>query len=140
MCGIVGTLGIPDRCIAEAMLACIAHRGPDGEGLWTSPAGTIPVTLGSRRLAILDLSSAARMPMASKDGRYVIVYNGEVFNFRDIRDELERLGHRFDSTGDTEVILTAFQQWGTECLGHFNGMFAIAIWDSRDRRLFLARD
>jgi asparagine synthase (glutamine-hydrolysing) len=140
MCGIAGAIGIHDRRVVEAMLECIAHRGPDGEGLWASPGGGTSALLGSRRLAILDLSAAASMPMASKDGRYVITYNGEVFNFREVRAELERLGHHFETTGDTEVILAAYQQWGTDSLSHLNGMFAVAIWDCRDSRLFLARD
>jgi asparagine synthase (glutamine-hydrolysing) len=89
---------------------------------------------GSRRLAILDLSAAGHMPMLSKDGRFVITYNGEIFNYREIREELKRAGHRFNSSGDTEVVLAAYQQWGPSCLSRFNGMFAIAIWDRRERR------
>ncbi len=140
MCGIAGIVGLSDREIATEMVRRIAHRGPDDEGIWLSPPDQPPVMLGSRRLAILDLSSAGHMPMLSKDRRFVITYNGEVFNYRELREELKAAGHRFASSGDTEVILAAYQQWGASCLSRFNGMFAIAIWDCRDERLFLARD
>jgi asparagine synthase (glutamine-hydrolysing) len=140
MCGITGVVGLRDEEIAATMVRRIAHRGPDDEGTWISPSSQFPVILGSRRLAILDLSAAGHMPMPSKDGRFVIVYNGEIFNYREVRDELSRAGHRFSSTGDTEVVLAAYQEWGPSCLSRFNGMFAIAIWDCREQRLFLARD
>ncbi len=140
MCGIAGVIGLRDREIATTMVRRIAHRGPDDEGIWLSPSDQFPVLLGSRRLAILDLSAAGHMPMLSKDGRFVITYNGEIFNFQELRDQLKLAGHRFSSNGDTEVVLAAYQQWGPACLSRFNGMFAIAIWDCRERRLFLARD
>src|ERR1700687_2360943 len=112
MCGIAGVVGMRDREIATTMVRRIAHRGPDDEGIWLSPADQFPVLLGSRRLAILDLSAAGHMPMLSKDSRFVITYNGEVFNYRELREELKLAGHRFSSSGDTEVVLAAYQQWG----------------------------
>jgi asparagine synthase (glutamine-hydrolysing) len=140
MCGIVGAVGIADRSILDEMVRRIAHRGPDDEGVWLDERSETPVMLGSRRLAILDLSSAGHMPMHSTDGRLSIVYNGEIYNFREIRQDLENTGAVFRSNTDTEVILAAFREWGPDCLTRFNGMFAIAIWDARDRTLFLARD
>jgi asparagine synthase (glutamine-hydrolysing) len=140
MCGIAGVVGLRDEVVAAMMVRRIAHRGPDGEGTWISPFDQFPVMLGSRRLAILDLSVAGHMPMLSKDGRFVISYNGEIFNYRELRKELKWAGHQFSSSGDTEVVLAAYQQWGPSCLSRFNGMFAIAIWDCWERRLFLARD
>jgi asparagine synthase (glutamine-hydrolysing) len=98
------------------------------------------LALGHRRLAILDLSAAGRQPMTSARGRYDITYNGEVYNFLDLRAELEQKGFRFCSDSDTEVILAAFEHWGPESLLHFYGMWSFAIWDRRDRTLFLSRD
>ena len=140
MCGITGVVGHRDREIVEAMTNSIAHRGPDDEGIWLSRIGQFPIMLGNRRLAILDLSAAGHMPMISEDGRYVVTYNGEIYNYRELRCELQQQGHRFSSSGDTEVVLAAYRQWGPSCLSRFNGMFAIAIWDCEDQRLFLARD
>jgi asparagine synthase (glutamine-hydrolysing) len=140
MCGIAGVLNLDGQPVAPAVLKrmtdAIAHRGPDGEGHYAN-AG---VGLGHRRLAIIDLSDGGRQPMTTDDGRYVIVYNGELYNFRELRTELEPLGHRFRSRSDTEVLLAAWAQWGTKALGRFNGMFAFALWDSRERVLTLARD
>ena len=140
MCGISGYLdlsGAPaDPHIAEAMAAAIAHRGPDGQGVHADG----PLALGHRRLAILDLTDAGRQPMATTDGRFVIVYNGEVYNFRELRRELEALGHVFRSRTDTEVVLAAWAEWGPVALDRFNGMFAFAIWDRKEATLWLARD
>ena len=140
MCGISGYLdlsGAPaDPRIAEAMAAAIAHRGPDGQGVFSDG----PLALGHRRLAVLDLSDAGRQPMATPDGRFVIVYNGEVYNFRELKRELETRGYVFVSRTDTEVVLTAWAAWGPAALDRFNGMFAFAIWDREDRALWLARD
>jgi len=140
MCGICGYLnlsGAPaDEGLARRMARAIAHRGPDGEGSWASG----PIAFGHRRLAILDLSEAGAQPMHSADGRYAITYNGEIFNFRELRKELEALGHAFHSRTDTEVVLAAYAQWGEACVEHFNGMFAFALWDAREKTLFLARD
>jgi asparagine synthase (glutamine-hydrolysing) len=118
------------------MSEAMAHRGPDGEGQLTMG----PIGLGHRRLSIQDLSKAGRQPMQTADGRYTLSYNGEVYNFKELRKELEKLGHAFQSTSDSEVVLYAFAQWGEACLERFNGMFAFAIWDNQLRRLFLARD
>jgi asparagine synthase (glutamine-hydrolysing) len=132
------------------------HRGPDDEGMaffnknqfmeikypFASPYGRngFEVALGHRRLSIIDLSSAAHQPMCNEDGMVWIVYNGEIYNFQDIRKELEKKGHFFRSKSDTEVILHAYEEWGVECLNHLRGMFAFAIWDSKLQRLFMARD
>ena len=118
------------------MIGSIVHRGPDDEGVMVDGA----VGLGSRRLAILDLSPAGHMPMTSDDGSLTIAYNGEVYNFIELRAELEALGHRFRSHTDTEVILAAYAQWGPECLPKFNGMWGFAILDRRRQVLFCARD
>jgi len=114
----------------------LKHRGPDDFDV----TDLENICLGHRRLSIIDLSTNARQPMASADGRYVIVYNGEVYNFADLRQELEKLGVVFRSNSDTEVILYAYMHWGPRCLDRFNGMFALAIWDGQRRELFLARD
>jgi asparagine synthase (glutamine-hydrolysing) len=144
MCGIFGILSAgerPDEATSAACVALLAHRGPDGDGLWHSAGGAAPhVTLGHRRLAIIDLSDAAAQPMRSDDGALSITYNGEIYNYVELMAELEAKGHRFRSRSDTEVILRAYEEWGPECLGRFNGMFAFAIWNARRRELFAARD
>src|SRR5579884_1948947 len=121
---------------AQAMTRVLGHRGPDGEGSWS--AG--PIALAHRRLAILDLSPAGAQPMPGEDGTLRIVYNGEVYNYVELRDELRALGHRFVTATDTEVILRAYAQWGADCLRRLNGMFAFALWDARRGRLLCARD
>jgi asparagine synthase (glutamine-hydrolysing) len=140
MCGICGVLDFeaerldPDRL--ARMTESLWHRGPDDGGLHVAP----PVGLGHRRLAIIDLSPTGRQPMASPDGSAVLVYNGETYNFPELREELEARGHRFRGTSDTEVVLGAYLEWGEECFRRLNGMFALALWDARIRTLFLARD
>lgn len=114
----------------------MAHRGPDGWGLWQGEG----ITLGHRRLSILDLSENGKQPMSYADGRYWITFNGEIYNFLEIRAELVTKGHHFRSESDTEVILAAYAQWGADCLLRFNGMWSFAIWDTVERTLFLARD
>jgi asparagine synthase (glutamine-hydrolysing) len=139
MCGICGKLSWaepPDRAVVERMSAEIAHRGPDGEGIMDLG----PIVLGHRRLAIIDLSAAAGQPMSDVSGKYWVVFNGEIYNFLSLRQELVGLGAQFRSRSDTEVILEAYKQWGTDCLPRLNGMFAFALWDSRARRLILGRD
>lgn len=140
MCGIAGIYnlsGAPVKAESlRAMTNTIAHRGPDGEGIFVEG----PIGLGHRRLKIIDLSPAGDQPMASEDGEYVLTYNGEVYNFQELKGELERLGHQFRSRTDSEVVLKAYMEWGESCLERFNGMFAFAIWDRRERELFLARD
>jgi asparagine synthase (glutamine-hydrolysing) len=146
MCGISGVLAFKTsnfQVTAEYLLRMretMVHRGPDGAGLWISPDRR--VGLAHRRLAIIDLSDAAAQPMSNGDGSLQIVFNGEIYNHAEIRRELEELGRRRWKThhSDTEVILHAFEQWGIACLQKFRGMFAIALWDARARRLWLIRD
>ena len=140
MCGIAGVLDLRGEPVAhetvQRMTDAIAHRGPDGEGHWREG----PVGLGHRRLAIIDLSPAGHQPMLDENGAAVLVYNGEIYNFRELRSELERVGRRFRSQSDSEVLLQAYREWGPDCLARLNGMFAFAIWDRATRQLFLARD
>jgi len=144
MCGISGFAATGDttgaRELLEAMNERLRHRGPDDGGVWLCGAGDVRVGLASRRLSIIDLSPRGHMPMSSADGRLHITYNGEVYNFREVRRELESLGHAFRSDTDTEVVLAAYAQWGAECIHRFNGMFAFDVWDERERELFVARD
>ncbi|MGA7521116.1 MAG: asparagine synthase (glutamine-hydrolyzing) [Acidobacteriaceae bacterium] len=138
MCGIAGLINCGDRPALQAMADVIAHRGPDSEGLeWFASARS---GLAHRRLAILDLSPAGHQPMSTDDGRYWITYNGELYNYRDLRAQLQQHGFRFRSQSDTEVLLKAYRHWGAECLSRFNGMFAFAIYDVQTRTLFAARD
>lgn len=140
MCGIAGYLQFDGDAASPVTLQrmgnAIAHRGPDGQGVFADGA----FGLVHRRLAIIDLSPAGHQPMATEDGRYVMSYNGEVFNFQELRVELEALGWGFRSRTDSEVVLKAFAQWGPASLNRFNGQFAVAIWDKREQRLFLGRD
>lgn len=145
MCGITGFLEFAERDQQERrstlarMTARLAHRGPDDVGYWMDASGA--VALGHRRLSILDLSPRGHQPMESACGRYVLVYNGELYNFRALRQTLESLGHPFRGDSDTEVLLEAIARWGiSDALPHFHGMFALAVWDRRARCLTLARD
>lgn len=122
--------------LVERMNAAVRHRGPDGEGVYCDG----PVGLGHRRLAILDLSPGGHQPMQTPDGRYVLTYNGEVYNYRELQSELEAAGWHFHSTCDAEVVLYALAEWGEAAIPRFNGMFAFALWDKEDKRLLLARD
>jgi asparagine synthase (glutamine-hydrolysing) len=140
MCGIAGILHRDGRPVSittlRAMTDIIAHRGPDGEGHYCNG----PIGLGHRRLSIIDLTDAARQPMETRDGRYVLTYNGEIYNFKELKIELSARGHVFNSSGDSEVLLHSFAEWGLGALQKLNGMFAFAIWDHQERRLTLARD
>lgn len=145
MCGIAGAFGFIDervRAGVRRMHDAQIHRGPDGEGVWAS----IPeneqqgVILAHRRLAIIDLSEAGAQPMHDPATGNVVVYNGEIYNFSEVRSELAALGHEFSSASDTEVILKAYAEWGLDCLAKLRGMFALAIWDGRRQELQLARD
>lgn len=140
MCGIAGIINLAQEAISPALLKnmtdAIAHRGPDGEGHWIERN----VGLGHRRLAILDPSPAGHQPMLSRDQRYVLSYNGEVYNFHELRTELETQGFQFYSKTDSEVVLNALAAWGKSALRRFNGMFAIALWDRQEQTLLLARD
>ena len=142
MCGIAGILVDTGTAIERDELAvlarALAHRGPDGEGIWTSPDGR--AGLVHRRLAIIDTSERGHQPMHSADGRFTIVFNGEIFNFLELREELEALGSNFVSDSDTEVILAAWQHWGEDMLTRFNGMWALAIRDNVSAEVFFARD
>ena len=141
MCGILGLVSkqiVTDgdlnrlRIISEAL----THRGPNGQGLWRDER----VALGHRRLAILDLTKAGTQPMQCLEGRYVIVFNGEIFNFLELKRELMAKGYFFKTDTDTEVIAASYDAWGVDCLHRFNGMWAFALWDVRSKELFLARD
>jgi asparagine synthase (glutamine-hydrolysing) len=140
MCGIAGYLnrdGQPaSAVILKKMTDAISHRGPDGEGQWIEAS----MGLGHRRLAIIDLTPAGKQPMISTNNRFVISYNGEVYNFQELRAELEAKGYWFHSRTDTEVVLNAFAEWGVACLKKFNGMFAFSVWDRKEKTLTLARD
>lgn len=140
MCGVAGIFNLDGAPVSAADVQrftdALTHRGPDGSGVYTSG----PIGLGHRRLAILDLSEHGKQPMAAGDGRYHITFNGEIFNFLELRRELERDGFRFDTDSDTEVILASYQRWGAECVLRFNGMWAFAIWDSSKQELFVSRD
>ncbi len=141
MCGIAGRYnfasGLPvDHSMIQRMCDLIAHRGPDGDGVWTDG----PVGLGHRRLAVIDLSAAGKQPMTAEGGDLTITFNGEIYNFPELRRDLEARGHHFRSRTDTEVMLAAYREWGVDCLARFRGMFAFALWDEPRRRLFIARD
>lgn len=141
MCGIVGMVDSTkpvDGHLISRMCDILAHRGPDDSGTWFGSDGR--VALGHRRLAIVDLSPLGHQPMRSEDGAITIVFNGEIYNFQEIREELERRGEVFRSVSDTEVIIAAYRTWGVACLDRLIGMFALAIWDEPNQRLFLARD
>lgn len=148
MCGIAGIFHLnprheppPQQVTAAALLRltrALAHRGPDDEGIWHSPDGR--VALGQRRLAIIDLSPAGHQPMANEDGSIWLTYNGEIYNFQELRRELEALGHTFSSHTDTEVVLHAYEQWGVEAFLRFRGMFAFALWDVSRQTLYLVKD
>src|SRR5687768_66223 len=157
MCGICGWIapaGLPVRDLT-AMNIAAAHRGPDGEGYWLHQGDATTgrftnelsdgsmhatVALGHRRLAILDLSTAGTQPMASPDRRQWMVFNGEIYNYMELRAELKNAGHRFITETDTEVALAAYSEWGTACFERFNGMWGLAIVDLRRRVLIISRD
>jgi asparagine synthase (glutamine-hydrolysing) len=139
MCGIAGALSCTHQDLTShvrAMIDAQRHRGPDDGGEWADGV----CALGHRRLAILDLSVAGRQPLANEDGTVRITFNGEIYNFKALRHELEGLGHQFRTRTDTEVIVHAYEQWGADCPRRLRGMFAFGLWDQRRRRLFLARD
>ncbi len=140
MCGIAGIVaaraGQPvDRSALDRMTDALAHRGPDGRGTWAAPG----VGLGHRRLAIIDVAGSTQ-PMTGQEGRFTLIFNGEIYNYRALRDELRALGHRFESDGDTEVLLAAWAEWGPDACDRLDGMFAFAIQDARDGSVTLVRD
>ncbi len=139
MCGIAGVIapgGSKEGATLRRALDALAHRGPDAWGEWSDDC----CYLGHRRLAIIDLSESGRQPISNEDGSVWITFNGEIYNFQSLREELAGLGHVFRTATDTEVIVHAYEQWGTDCVRRLRGMFAFAIWEQRRRRLFLARD
>lgn len=140
MCGIAGLVHLDNQPVPPAVLQrmtdAVAHRGPDGQGHWIEGN----VGIGHRRLAIIDLSPAGHQPMLTPDGRFVLTYNGEIYNFRELQAELEAMGYQFRSRCDSEVVLHALSAWGPAALSRFNGMFALVLWDRKERRLLLARD
>ena len=140
MCGIVGQLNFDNSPVSPVVLKkmtdVIAHRGPDGEGHWIEEG----VGFGHRRLSIIDLSPAGHQPIISSDNRYVLTYNGEIYNFRELRIDLEAKGYWFRSQTDSEVVLYSLAEWGSDALLKFNGMFSLAFWDRKEKKLLLARD
>jgi len=138
MCGILGYVQtVPiQRALADHDVRRLAHRGPDGQGIYANDH----VQFGHTRLSIIDLTDAGRQPMLSADGRYVITYNGEIYNHLELRSELEALGEEFLTHSDTEVLLVAYKVWRRDCVKRFRGMFAFAIWDNEEKTIFLARD
>ncbi|HLO18143.1 MAG TPA: asparagine synthase (glutamine-hydrolyzing), partial [Anaerolineales bacterium] len=142
MCGIVGLWNLEGQPIPPGMLECftdsLSHRGPDGNGFYIDSEANLG--LGHRRLAIIDTSDAGRQPMSFGDGCYWITYNGELYNFLELKVELEGAGYQFRTDSDTEVILASYHHWGEDCQLRFNGMWAFAIWDREERKLFLSRD
>lgn len=136
MCGICGTVGIEDNSLVDRMIKSLAHRGPDDQGI----VAFGNVVLGHTRLSIIDLSKAGHQPMSNKDGSVWITYNGEVYNFRELREELAARGHVFRSQTDTEVLVRGYEEWGERVLDRLNGMFSFAVYDRNRNRLLLARD
>ena len=143
MCGIAGIVGLdPERVIAS-MLASVEHRGRDDSGTWVSDPiddSGRRACLGHRRLAIIDTSPGGHEPMLSPDGRYVLTFNGEIYNYRELREQLRSLGHQFQTDSDAEVLLAAISEWSWEAVSRLNGMFAFAVWDNHERTLTLVRD
>jgi asparagine synthase (glutamine-hydrolysing) len=144
MCGIAGFADAPgaralthEEATARVQEMCrvIRHRGPDDEGVWVADG----IGLGMRRLSIIDVAGG-HQPIPNEDGSIWIVFNGEIYNFRTLRAELEAAGHRFATSTDTEVIVHAYEQWGVDAIRRLRGMFGLAVWDTRSRRLLLARD
>ena len=146
MCGITGFIDTTHSTPSDVLISTVTrmsdqiqHRGPDDSGIWVDAEAGI--ALGFRRLAILDLSPTGHQPMLSSDGRFVIIFNGEIYNFASLRDDLFALGHRFLGTSDTEIMLAAIQQWGLRAaVPRFNGMFAFSLWDKHTQTLSLVRD
>ena len=135
MCGICGFVGIREEGLLERMTSALEHRGPDGAGYFECG----DVGLGHRRLSIIDLEGG-RQPIENEDGSLVLIFNGEIYNYLELREGLLERGHQFKTRSDTEVILHLYEELGAECLQRLVGMFTIAIWDKRQRQLFLARD
>lgn len=139
MCGILGRFyrqPAHRSSFTKKDLTTLAHRDPDGSGVYSDSH----IQFGHTRLVIIDLTEGGHQPMTYEGGRYVITYNGEVYNYLEVRAELQAKSERFVDNSDTEVLLTAYKVWGRECVSHFRGVFAFALWDRREKSLFLARD
>jgi asparagine synthase (glutamine-hydrolysing) len=135
VCGIVGVYGRKDTGILDGMLDCIEHRGPDEVGRFTDE--TVPVTMGAQRLSIVDIDGSSQ-PICNEDGTVAVVFNGEIYNYRELRERVKH--YPFRSETDTEVLLYLYEEYGIDCLSLLRGMFAFAIWDENEDRLFVARD
>ena len=135
MCGIFGFAGFEKPDLLSRMAAAVQHRGPDGEGYFSEGR----FSMGMRRLSIIDLEGGSQ-PIWNEDETLAVCFNGEIYNYLELREELEAAGHRFRTRSDTETLVHAFEEWGEACLARLNGMFAFALWDRREERLFLARD
>lgn len=136
ICGIVGEKAESKDDLVRSMMKALVHRGPDGEGLYKDK----DICLGHRRLKVIDLSEKAKQPMFNEDGNIVIIHNGEVFNYIELREELKKLGHKFKSSNDTEVIIHGYEEWGIEFLNKLNGMFSFALYDRKEKKCILVRD
>src|SRR5258708_3003765 len=140
MCGIAGIVtfseNIPDPALLQRMANTIAHPGPDAEAIYAGPH----IGLAQRRLSIMDVGEAANPPLTNEDGTIRVIFNGEIYNFLELRDELIRAGHTFTTRSDTEVLVHLYEEAGPDMVHRLNGMFAFAIWDARRNRLFAARD
>ncbi|MFL5811531.1 MAG: asparagine synthetase B family protein [Flavisolibacter sp.] len=141
MCGIAGIVSKNQSLVStnriKQGIACLTHRGPESNQTWLNASGS--VTLAHSRLSIIDLDERAAQPLHYGD-RFTIIHNGELYNYIELKKQLEQKGFRFKTTSDTEVIVAAYAAWGTECLQRFDGMFAFAIWDEKEQKLFAARD
>ena len=135
MCGICG-MTWHDEALVEKMAAQLAHRGPDQQGVYCADG----ISLAHRRLSIIDLSEKGRQPMSNEDGTLWLVFNGEIYNFQELRQNLEQKGHRFVSHADSEVVIHAHEEYGIDALQHLRGMFAYALYDTKEQRLLLVRD
>ncbi|PYX53706.1 MAG: asparagine synthetase B, partial [Acidobacteria bacterium] len=142
MCGIAGIAGEADELVVKDMLARIRHRGPDDTGIYATPRNHpgAKVAMGNNRLSILDLSPAGHQPTSNEDGTVWVAYNGEIYNFAELRQELENDGHRFLSHTDTEILPHLYEKYGPDMVNRLNGMFAFALWDGMAERLWLFRD
>ena len=144
MCGIAGLIGQQPQLKIDSMLESIEHRGRDHVGAWTSPVfdetDLLQTCLGHRRLSIIDTTAAANQPFFSADKRFALSFNGEIYNYKEVRSQLESAGAKFKTDSDTEVLIEAFARWGIDCLPKLNGMFAFAVWDKLEKQLFLVRD
>src|SRR5438552_9112922 len=140
MCGIAGIWGEANEELIRRMTETVSHRGPDDAGIEVFADFDPPISLGHRRLSIIDLSAAGHQPMANEDETLWIVFNGEIYNFPELRKQLLTSGHRFRSRSDTEVLIHGYEEWGIDFVKKLNGIFAFALWDSRNELLHLARD